>query len=159
MKRDRTVASGSTISGGGAILVSPSCVQETGSGTEGATAAVARARTQEYLLERRMFRRLSSGEVIDRDWTRFSFPTTWHYDVLRGLDYLRRAGVEPDERVAETVGLGRSVGIRTGDGSSTRLTPIRSTSTWKAGPASRAAGTRCARPECCAGIQRTESCF
>jgi len=74
---------------------------------KGATAAVtrARARAQEYLLERRMFRRLSSGEVIDRNWTRFSFPTTWHYDVLRGLNYLRRAGVEPDERVAEAVGL------------------------------------------------------
>src|SRR5215467_601754 len=34
MKRDRTVASGSTIEGGGAILISPSRVQETGSGTE-----------------------------------------------------------------------------------------------------------------------------
>jgi hypothetical protein len=73
----------------------------------GATAAVtdARARAQEYLLERRMFRRLSSGEVIDSNWTGFSFPTTWHYDVLRGLDYLRSAGVEPDERLAEAVGL------------------------------------------------------
>src|SRR5262249_57581601 len=73
----------------------------------GAAPAVtaARVRAQEYLLERRMFRRLSSGEVIDRNWTRFSFPTTWHYDVLRGLDYLRRAAVEPDERVAEAIGL------------------------------------------------------
>ncbi len=73
----------------------------------GATAAVtaARVRAQEYLLERRMFRRLSSGEVINRTWTRFSFPTTWHYDVLRGLDYVRSAGIEPDERVAEAVGL------------------------------------------------------
>jgi hypothetical protein len=73
----------------------------------GATAAVAdaRARAHEYLLERRMFRRLSSGEVIDPAWTRFSFPTTWHYDVLRGLDYLRGAGVAPDERAAEAVGL------------------------------------------------------
>src|SRR5262245_22815926 len=34
MKRDRTVASGSTIEGGGAILISPSRVQETGSGTQ-----------------------------------------------------------------------------------------------------------------------------
>lgn len=65
----------------------------------------ARARAEEYLLERRMFRSLSTGEVIDRRWTRFPFPTTWHYDVLRGLDYLRRAGVEPDERVAEAVEL------------------------------------------------------
>ncbi len=74
---------------------------------KGATTAVtdARQRAQEYLLKRRMFRTLSSGEVIDRDWTQFSFPTTWHYDVLRGLDYLRAAGVAPDERVAEAVGL------------------------------------------------------
>jgi hypothetical protein len=70
----------------------------------------ARLRGQDYLLERRMFRRLSTGEVIiDReaghDWTRFSFPTWWHYDVLRGLEYLRRAGVTPGERVAEAVEL------------------------------------------------------
>lgn len=52
-----------------------------------------------------MFRSLSSGEVIDPKWTRFSFPPTWHYHVLRGLDYLRSAGVQPDERVAEAVAL------------------------------------------------------
>lgn len=74
---------------------------------KGANAAVtnARARAHEYLLERRMFRRLSTGKVIDPSWTRFCFPTTWHYDVLRGLDYLRGAGVERDERVAEAIGL------------------------------------------------------
>lgn len=73
----------------------------------GATAEVteARVRAQAYLLARRMFRSLSSGEVIDRNWTRFSFPPTYHYDVLRGLDYLRSAGVEPDDRVAEAVDL------------------------------------------------------
>ena len=71
----------------------------------------ARLRGQEYLLERRLFRRRSTGEVIERDrkggaaWTRFAFPTWWHYDVLRGLDYLRGAGVTPDERVAEAIEL------------------------------------------------------
>jgi hypothetical protein len=71
----------------------------------------ARLRGQEYLLERRLFRRLSTGEVIERDrkggaaWTRFAFPTWWHYDVLRGLEYLRSAGVTPDEQVAEAVEL------------------------------------------------------
>ena len=71
----------------------------------------ARLRGQEYLLERRLFRRRSTGEAIERDrkggaaWTRFAFPTWWHYDVLRGLEYLRRAGVAPDERVAEAVEL------------------------------------------------------
>jgi hypothetical protein len=71
----------------------------------GAITAVtdARLRAQDYLLERRMLRSLTSGEVIDRRWMRFAFPTTWHYDVLRGLDYLRSAGVEPDERAAEAI--------------------------------------------------------
>ena len=65
----------------------------------------ARRRGEAYLLERRLFRRKSTGEVIDPDWLRFSFPTWWHYDVLRGLDYLRDAGFEPDERVAEAIGV------------------------------------------------------
>ena len=55
------------------------------------------------MLERRLFRRKSTGEVIDPDWLGFSFPTWWHYDVLRGLDYLREAQVEPDERMAEAI--------------------------------------------------------
>ena len=46
------------------------------------------------MLERRLFRRKSTGEVIDPTWLEFSFPTWWHYDVLRGLDYLRDAGVD-----------------------------------------------------------------
>ena len=47
------------------------------------------------MLERRLFRRKSTGEVIDPDFLAFSFPTWWHYDVLRGLDYLRDAGLDP----------------------------------------------------------------
>jgi hypothetical protein len=71
----------------------------------------ARRRGEEYLLERRLFRRLSTGEAIARDrkgsgvWTRFGFPAWWHYDVLRGLDYLRAAGVEPDPRAGEAIAL------------------------------------------------------
>ena len=80
----------------------------------------ARLRGQEYLLERRLFRRRSTGEAIERDrkggasWMRFAFPTWWHYDVLRGLEYLRSAGAAPDERVAEAIDLVASK--RDGDG-------------------------------------------
>src|SRR5579864_9805766 len=71
--------------------------QSIGGSTE---VAAARLRGEEYLLERRMRRRLSTGEVIEHDrktdrpaaWTQFSYPTYWHYDLLRGLDYLRAAG-------------------------------------------------------------------
>jgi hypothetical protein len=66
--------------------------------------AAAARRGQAYLLDRRLLRRLSTGEVINQAWTRFSFPT-YHYDVLRALDYLRSAGVAPDERVSEAIGL------------------------------------------------------
>jgi hypothetical protein len=65
----------------------------------------ARERGQEYLLERHLLRRRSSGDVIDPAWTRFTFPTGYHYDVLRGLDYLRSAGVRPDERMDEAIDL------------------------------------------------------
>ncbi len=62
----------------------------------------ARKRAENYLLDRRMFRSLRTGEVIDKRWLRFSFPPFWHYDVLRGLDYLRNAG-KPDSRVSEAI--------------------------------------------------------
>ena len=69
------------------------------------SAAVTKARrgAENYLLERRMFRSLRTGDVIDERWLRFSFPTFWHYDVLRGLDYLRNAAVKPDSRVSEAI--------------------------------------------------------
>jgi len=80
----------------------------------GTAAAVteARRRAHEYLLERRLLRRLSTGEIVDPAWTRFAFPTLWHYDVLRALDYLRAADVRPDARVQEAVAI---VHARRGD--------------------------------------------
>jgi hypothetical protein len=80
-------------------------------GASSREATEARLRGQEYLLARRLMRRRSTGEAIERDrksngsWRRFAFPTWWHYDVLRGLDYLRSAGITPDERVAEAIEL------------------------------------------------------
>ena len=74
--------------------------------TRGTTAVTgARLKGQEYLLERRLLRRLSDGEIVDPAFTLFSFPTRWHYDVLRGLDYLQGANAQPDERIAEAVAL------------------------------------------------------
>jgi hypothetical protein len=72
-------------------------------GRKSAAVTKARRRAENYLLERRMFRSLRTGEVIDKRWLRFSFPTFWRYDVLRGLDYLRKAGVQPDSRVTEAI--------------------------------------------------------
>ena len=65
--------------------------------------AEARRRGEAYMLDRRLFRRKSTGEVIDPAWLEFAFPTWYHYDVLRGLEHLRDAGVPADDRVAEAV--------------------------------------------------------
>src|SRR3984957_8731047 len=72
-------------------------------GRKSAAVTKARRRAENYLLERRMFRSLRTGEVINKRWLRFSFPLYWHYDVLRGLDYLRSAGIKPDSRAGDAV--------------------------------------------------------
>jgi hypothetical protein len=72
-------------------------------GRKSAAVSKARKRGEEYLLERGMFRSLRTGKVIDKRWLRFSYPPFWHYDVLRGLDYLRNAGIEPDSRAGEAI--------------------------------------------------------
>ena len=76
----------------------------------GGSAAVREARRsgEEYLLERGLFRRKSTGEVADPAYLEFAFPYYWHYDVLRALDYFRRSGADPDPRMAEAVEVVRS---------------------------------------------------
>jgi hypothetical protein len=71
---------------------------------------VARHRGQEYLLDRRLLRRLSTSEVIDEAFTRFAYPTGYQYDLLRATDYLRSAEVTPDERSVEAVDIIRRRG-------------------------------------------------
>ena len=73
-----------------------------------AKSVAARRRAEEYLLERRLFRRKSTGDVVDPAFLQFSFPTRWHYDVLRGLEYFRAVGNAPDPRMDEAIALVRS---------------------------------------------------
>lgn len=68
----------------------------------------ARRRGEEYLLERRLFRRKSTGEVVNPAWLQFSFPPRWYYDILRALDYLRSTGATPDSRMEEAIGIVRA---------------------------------------------------
>jgi hypothetical protein len=79
----------------------------------------ARKSGEEYLLKRGLFRRLSTGEPADEQFLLFLHPNRWHYDVLRALDYFRKAatltGDAPDPWLGEAVGHVRS--RRSGDGS------------------------------------------
>jgi hypothetical protein len=67
--------------------------------------SAARSRSEEYLLERGLFRARSTGQIVDPRFTMFSFPTRWYYDVLRGLDYFRSTGAAIDDRCAEAIDL------------------------------------------------------
>jgi hypothetical protein len=68
----------------------------------------ARRRGEEYLLQRKLLRRKSTGEIVKPAWLQFSFPVRWHYDVLRALEYFRSAGDVPDPRLDEAMDLLRS---------------------------------------------------
>ncbi len=79
---------------------------------ERATAGTAESREaresgEEFLLERSLFRRRSTGESADEQFLRFAHPNRWRYDVLRALDYFRSAaaltGAAADPRLAEAV--------------------------------------------------------
>jgi hypothetical protein len=65
--------------------------------------SAARRRGEEYLLERGLFRRVSTGEVASPEFLLLAFPPRYHYDLLRALDYLRRAGSRPDSRMSDAV--------------------------------------------------------
>lgn len=63
--------------------------------------AAARRRGEEYLLERRLFRRRSTGEVASAEFLEVAFPPRYHYDILRALDYFRGSEVQPEARMDE----------------------------------------------------------
>jgi hypothetical protein len=76
----------------------------------GGSAEVSAARRggEEYLLERSLFRRKSTGDVAVPAYLEFAFPYYWNYDALRALDYFRRSGADPDPRMADAVAVVRS---------------------------------------------------
>lgn len=43
-----------------------------------------------YLLKQRLFRKASTGEVIDKDWLEIRFPRFYEYDFLRGFYFLEK---------------------------------------------------------------------
>ena len=111
-----------------------------------AESIAARRRGEEYLLERKLFRRKSTGEVVNPAWLQFSFPTRWHYDVLRALDYFRSAGDAPDPRMDEAIAVCSDPSSSpTARGCWRTRIPARSTSRSRTATAGPAAGTRCGR--------------
>ena len=119
----------------------------------------ARLRGQEYLLERRLFRSRSTGQIITRDrktgtnrrGPRFRSPRAG--TTTSCGDWTTCGGPASHPTSAwprRSIWCGRSA-TNTGVGRSRTRIRVRCTSRWKAAPASRAAGTRFERFACCAG--------
>jgi hypothetical protein len=72
----------------------------------------ARHAGEEYLLERHLMNRLSTGEQVDHWVSRFVYPFRWFYSVMNATDYFRAAslhdGVAPDPRLADAIEAVRS---------------------------------------------------
>ena len=116
-----------------------------------AEVAAARRRGQEYLLDRRMFCRLSTGEVVNAEWLGFSFPPRYFYDVLRVSTTRVVRRWNPTSDVRRRSIWSRTSEPRTDDGPWKIPIPVRCTSTWMKGWARPAAGTPSAPCGCWTG--------
>ncbi len=65
----------------------------------------AEARALEFMLAHQMYRSDRTGEVIQERFTHLTFPSHWHYNVLRGLDYMRNHRVIGDSRLRDPIAL------------------------------------------------------
>ena len=76
----------------------------------GGSARVRAARSggEEYLLERCLFQRRGTGDIVTPAYLEFAFPYYWRYDVLRARDYFRRSGAVPGPQMAKAVQIVRS---------------------------------------------------
>lgn len=65
-------------------------------------------RGMEFLLQHRLFRSHSTGEIVDQRMLRFSFPPRWHYDIMRTLDYAQECSLARDDRFLEAIQIVRA---------------------------------------------------
>lgn len=70
-------------------------------GSDRATDAIAGG--IEFLLAHRLYRSHRTGATIDDEWLQPHFPPRWHYDTLRGLDYLATTGAARDPRAEDAI--------------------------------------------------------
>jgi hypothetical protein len=72
---------------------------------DSATFRASEERALEFMLAHHLYRSDRTGEVIHERFTHLTFPSHWHYTVLRGLDYLRRCSEITDPRLDDPIAL------------------------------------------------------
>ncbi len=65
----------------------------------------AEARAMEFMLQHRMYRSDKTGEVVKTQFVHLTYPSYWHYNVLRGLDYMRLTPAIKDMRLDDPLDL------------------------------------------------------
>jgi hypothetical protein len=68
----------------------------------------AEAKAIEFLLAHRLYRSHTTGRVADHRFPLLTYPWHWHYNALRGMDYLRHTAALSDERALDAIALLRS---------------------------------------------------
>jgi len=63
------------------------------------------ARALEFMLMHKLYRSDRTGDVIRQRFTHLTYPSHWHYTVLRALDYMRSAPEVADPRLDDPLGL------------------------------------------------------
>ena len=62
-------------------------------------------RAAQVFLQRRLFKRLHDGTVMDKHFVLLHYPAYWHYDILFGLKVMAEAGYLSDPRCQEALDL------------------------------------------------------
>jgi hypothetical protein len=57
----------------------------------------------EFILIHRLFLSDHTGQIIDKNFLKLTYPCRWKYDVLRAMDYFQYAGIKWDDRMTEAV--------------------------------------------------------
>ena len=78
-------------------------LHEYGQATGDPAAKDAASRAAGLFLDHRLFRSLTTGQVIHRAWLAPHYPPYWHYDILQALLVLSRMGKAGDPRAGDAL--------------------------------------------------------
>lgn len=57
----------------------------------------------EFILIHRLFLSDRTGQIIDKNFLKLTYPCRWRYDILRAMDYFQFAGIKWDNRMTEAL--------------------------------------------------------
>jgi len=57
----------------------------------------------EFILMHRLFLSDHTGQIIDKNFLKLTYPCRWKYDILRAMDYFQYAGIKWDDRMTKAL--------------------------------------------------------